>query len=79
MAPGEYLLLSGEDPRTAEQISSCDLGRLRGILAGYRYVLLDEAQHIPDVGRALRIIHDDRAPEGAAGHAARPVFPAQQA
>jgi len=23
LAPGEYLLLSGEDPRTAEQISSC--------------------------------------------------------
>ncbi|TVR29709.1 MAG: ATP-binding protein [Spirochaetaceae bacterium] len=63
LAPGEYLLLSGEDPRTAEQISSCDLSRLRGILAGYRYVLLDEAQHIPDVGRALKIIHDNRAPD----------------
>ncbi len=60
LAPGEYLLLSGEDPRTAEQISSCDLSRLRGIVAGYRYVLLDEAQHIPDVGRALKIIHDNR-------------------
>lgn len=60
VAPGGYLLLSGEDPRTAEQISSCDLRRLRGILAGYRYVLLDEAQHIPNVGRALKIIHDNR-------------------
>lgn len=70
LAPGEYLLLSGEDPRTAEQISSCDLSRLRGILAGYRYVLLDEAQHIPDVGRALKIIHDNRTPGGPAAHAA---------
>ena len=62
ISPGQYLLLSGEDPRTAEQISSCDLRRIRGMLAGYRYVLLDEAQHIPEVGRALKIIHDNRVP-----------------
>ncbi|NBC30681.1 MAG: AAA family ATPase [Spirochaetes bacterium] len=61
VARGEYLLLSGEDPRTAERISSCELSRLRGIFSGYRYVLLDEAQHIPNVGTALKIVHDNRS------------------
>jgi len=57
-----FLSLSGEDPRTAELIGSCDPGRLRGLFAGYRYVLLDEAQHIPNVATALKIVYDD--PEG---------------
>lgn len=60
VAGGEYLALSGEDPRTAERISSCDLNRLRGIFSGYRYVLLDEAQRIPNIGTALKIVHDNR-------------------
>lgn len=62
-AAGEdFLQLSGEDPRTAELIASCDLGRLRGIFSGYPYVLLDEAQHIPNVGTALKIVYDNRVP-----------------
>ncbi len=60
VAGGEYLALSGEDPRTAERVSSCDLTRLRAVFSGYRYVLLDEAQHIPNVGAALKIVHDNR-------------------
>ena len=60
VAGGEYLAVSGEDPRAAELISSCDLTRLQGMFSGYRYVLLDEAQHIPNVGTADRtnvVIH----------------------
>ena len=60
IAGDAYLFLSGEDPRTAESVSSCDLRRLRGMLSGYRHVLLDEAQHIPNVGSALKIVHDNR-------------------
>lgn len=62
VAGRRYLALSGEDPRTAELISSCDLSRLRGLFSGYAYVLLDEAQHIPNVGTALKIVHDNRVP-----------------
>src|SRR6056297_1704325 len=57
-----YLALSGEDPRTSELISSCDLSRVRGLFTGYPYILLDEAQHIPNVGTALKIVHDNRVP-----------------
>lgn len=58
-APEGFLSLSGEDPRTSELIGSCDLRRLRGLLAGYRYVLLDEAQYIPDVATSLKILYDN--------------------
>jgi len=57
-----YLMLNGEDPRTAEAVSSCELHRLRGIFSGYPYVLIDEAQHIPNVGTALKLVHDNRVP-----------------
>ena len=60
VAGQNYLQLSGEDPRTAELIAACDLSRLRGVFSGYRYVLLDEAQHIPNVGTALKIVYDNR-------------------
>jgi len=60
LAGENYLTLNGEDPRTAEVISSCELSRLRGVFSGYSYVLLDEAQHIPNVGTALKIVHDNR-------------------
>lgn len=62
VAGQNYLQLSGEDPRTAELIADCDLSRLRGVFSGYRYVLLDEAQHIPNVGTALKIVYDNRMP-----------------
>nr|WP_319559863.1 AAA family ATPase [Marispirochaeta sp.] len=52
--------LSGEDPRTSEAISSCDLARLRDVLSGYEYVLLDEAQYIPNVAHALKIFYDSQ-------------------
>ncbi len=65
VAPGQSLFLSGEDPRTADTISSCDMLRLRGLFSGYSYVLLDEAQYIPHVGRALKLLHDARAADSA--------------
>jgi uncharacterized protein len=59
IAPEGFLSLSGEDPRASELISSCDLKRLRGLLAGHRYVLLDEAQYIPNIATALKILYDN--------------------
>ncbi len=63
LAGDTYLLLSGEDPRTAETISSCDIFRLQGMVSGYTHVLLDEAQHIPHVGKALKLLYDISAEE----------------
>lgn len=57
---GNYLMLSGEDPRTVDVISSCEISRLKGVFSGHAYVVLDEAQYIPNVGTALKIVYDNR-------------------
>jgi hypothetical protein len=59
VAPEGFLSLSGEDPRTSELVGSCDLRRLDGLVAGYRYVLIDEAQYIPNVATALKLLYDN--------------------
>ncbi len=58
----KFLYLNGEDPRTAELISSCDIQRFHGIFSGYAIACIDEAQHIPSVGLALKLIHDSDLP-----------------
>lgn len=58
LAGERFLMLNGEDPRTADTVASCNITRLNGMVTGYSYVLLDEAQHIENVGRALKLIYD---------------------
>ena len=59
LAPEGFLFLSGEDPRALDVLASQDLNRLRGLFAGHRYVLLDEAQYIPNVATALKLLYDN--------------------
>jgi len=58
----KYLYLNGEDPRTAERISSCNTQRLQGIFSGYEIACIDKAQHIPNIGLALKLVHDSDIP-----------------
>lgn len=39
-------------------LSSRDLAQLRMLTGGYDYVLIDEAQRVPDIGINLKILHD---------------------
>ncbi|MFP4485301.1 MAG: ATP-binding protein, partial [Spirochaetaceae bacterium] len=59
VAPEGFLFVSGEDPRTSELLASQDLKRLKGPTAGYGYVLLDEAQYIPNAASALKRLYDN--------------------
>jgi uncharacterized protein len=63
LAGDSYLMLNGEDSRTSDVLASCELARLRDIFSGYQYVLLDEAQYIPNIGTALKLVYDARSRE----------------
>jgi uncharacterized protein len=39
-------------------LASRDTARLDGLVAGYDLLFLDEAQRIPDIGLALKLLHD---------------------
>ena len=58
LAGDTYLSLSGEDPRTSEVLASRDIDRIHGMVSGYEYVLIDEAQHVPNIGTALKRLFD---------------------
>jgi predicted AAA+ superfamily ATPase len=56
--PWRALELTGDDAVTAGLLSSLDATRLDGLVAGYGLLFLDEAQRIPEVGLALKLLHD---------------------
>jgi len=60
--PFRALELTGDDAVVCELLASRDAVLLDGLVAGYGLLFLDEAQRIPDVGLALKLIHD-RHPE----------------
>lgn len=53
------IMVNGEDPRAQELWSSRDLRRIRGQIAGFDLVCVDEAQHIPGVELALKLLFDE--------------------
>ena len=56
--PYRCLELSGDDAVVSERLASRDGERLDGLVAGYDLVFLDEAQRVPDMGLALKLLHD---------------------
>jgi predicted AAA+ superfamily ATPase len=52
------LELTGDDAVVSELLASRDTVRLDGLVAGYDLLFLDEAQRIPEVGLALKLLHD---------------------
>lgn len=56
----KYKLDTGDNIRTQELLSSKDLGRILEYVEGYELLAIDEAQQIPDIGLALKMIVDQR-------------------
>ena len=56
--PFKALEATGDDPVLSGLLASRDTARLDGLVAGYELLFLDEAQRIPDIGLALKLIHD---------------------
>jgi predicted AAA+ superfamily ATPase len=56
--PYRALELTGDDAVTAGLLASRDASRLDGLVAGYDLLFLDEGQRIPEVGLALKLLHD---------------------
>lgn len=58
----KYKLASGDNIRVQELLSSQDFPRILDYISGYELLAIDEAQEIPNIGRALKIIID-QAPD----------------
>lgn len=54
----KYRLETGEDTSVQEILSSQDVDRIRRFAEGYELIAIDEAQHIPHVGKGLKILVD---------------------
>ena len=54
-----YLWLNGDLPDTQEFLSERNLGKYKSILAGKELLIIDEAQIVPKIGLALKIIIDE--------------------
>lgn len=54
-----YRLDTGDNIRVQEMLSSQDLPRIKEYLEGYDLYAIDEAQMIPDIGQALKLIIDN--------------------
>lgn len=52
------LLLNGEDYDTARLMASLRVENYKNLTAGYHFLFIDEAQNIPDIGKALKLIVD---------------------
>lgn len=57
--PGKTLWLSGDDADVVALLREPSLSRLRAIVNQNTLVIVDEAQRIPQVGTALKLLHDN--------------------
>ena len=56
--PFRYKLDSGDNSRTQQVLGSQDFGQILAYVEGYELLAIDEAQGIPNIGMALKIIVD---------------------
>mgnify|MGYP000913917184 CR=1 FL=1 len=56
--PGEKLEINADQTKYIDVLSSRDLRKMEGLVAGKDVVFIDEAQRIPDIGINLKILHD---------------------
>jgi len=54
----KYRFAVGDDLPTQQILSSLDVRLIRDYLEGYELLAVDEAQYVPNIGRALKIIVD---------------------
>jgi len=56
----KYKLDSGDNIRTQDLLGSQDFERILPYAEGYELIAIDEAQNIPNIGMALKILTDER-------------------
>ena len=54
----KYLLINGDEPDARDQISNLSSDRLRALIGDAEYIIVDEAQLIPEIGITLKRITD---------------------
>jgi predicted AAA+ superfamily ATPase len=58
--PGDKVLsLNGEDQKTIDSMAERSVENLRAFVGNYDYLIIDEAQHIPDIGMKLKLMVDE--------------------
>ena len=57
--PQRVLWISADELRYVDVLSSRDLPRLRGLVAGYDLLVIDEAQRVPEIGMGLKLLIDN--------------------
>jgi len=55
----EALMLVGEDQKTIDAFNERSVMRFKQIIGNKKYLIIDEAQHIPDVGTKLKLFVDE--------------------
>lgn len=55
-----YLLLNGEDMEVQEAFQRRTVANLKNITGNYRVLIIDEAQAIPEIGKALKLMIDSQ-------------------
>lgn len=56
--PLRYKFDSGDNIRTQQVLGSLDFGQILAYVEGYELLAIDEAQEIPNIGKALKILVD---------------------
>ena len=56
----KYKFDSGDDLTIRTTLASADFKTIKEYAAGYELIIIDEAQKIPNIGRCLKIMMDDR-------------------
>ena len=54
----DYLYLNGDDVQTQAAFADRTLNNFKRLIGKNRYLIIDEAQNIKDIGWALKLIHD---------------------
>jgi len=58
--PGDKVLsLNGEDQKTIDSMAERSVENLRAFVGNYDFLIIDEAQHIPDIGMKLKLMVDE--------------------
>ncbi len=57
--PDSQLYINADDMPYAEVLSSKNFTRLSSLVGGYKLIVIDEAQRIPDIGLSLKLILDN--------------------
>jgi len=56
---GRKLRVNADQKTYADVLSSRNLQQLRGLVDGYNYLFIDEAQRISEIGLNLKLLHDE--------------------